>query len=149
MRVVREDLEGTQVQRLVVTDPASTSHHVGEVIGYYCPECRQADETLKQIWHEDECSLAGQHGRDYYDDLTPDVPGRPTPELDPANPITVVSYDQTEGRGGLREGEVIAFVCECGNADEDLFEIVHDEACPLAGRHHPTRGHETGAIASR
>lgn len=136
MKVVRQNLEGTQVQRLIVTAPDKYGHHVGECIGYLCPECFQADETLSHIWHQEDCSLAGQHGRDVYDDLEPVVPGRPTREFEPENKIAVVTYAETEGRGGLHKGEVIGFECEhCGNFDEDLFEIVHDEACPLAGKH--------------
>lgn len=133
MKVVREDLEGTIVQRLVVTDPEGLDHHVGECLGYLCGECQQADETLQQIWHEPDCQLAGRHGRQHYSELVPDVPGRPTPEFDPAHPITVLRAGETDDPQGIHNGEVIAFVCECGNADEDLFEIVHDEACPLAG----------------
>lgn len=137
MRVVREPLEGTQIERLKVTDPSSSSHHVGEVAGYLCPECMQADETLEQIWHDEDCSLCGEHGREHYDDLEPDIDGLEgrAPEFDDAHPITVVEAGETEGRGGLCEGEVLAFVCRCGNADEDLFELVHDEACDLAGQH--------------
>lgn len=135
MKVIRERLEGIQIQRLIVTEPEDSDHFRGECIGYLCPECMQADETLEQIWHDEDCSLAGEHGRAHYDDLEPDVPGRPVPEFDPAHPITIVKFGKTEGRGGLHDGEVLSFKCECGNLDEDVFEIVHDEACPLAGRH--------------
>jgi len=135
MMVTREELDGTRIQRLVVTDPKNPDRHVGQVVGYLCPECLQADETLDQIWHQEDCPLAGEHGRSHYDELEPDVAGRPVPELDAAHPITVVEFGETEGRGGLHEGEVLAFHCDdCGNADEDLFEIVHDELCDLAGR---------------
>jgi hypothetical protein len=136
MKVTREDLEGTQIQRLIVVEPQESDHHVGECAGYLCSECLQADETLAQIWHDEDCSLAGEHGRAHYDTLEPDVPGRSVPELDPTHPITVVEFADTEGRNGLLAGEVLAFHCgECGNADEDLFEIVHDEVCGLAGQH--------------
>lgn len=135
MKVVRIDLEGTQIQRLEVTDAGSTDRNVGEVAGYYCPECRQADETLEQIWHDEECSLAGEHGREYYDDLEPDVPGRFAPELDPEHPVTVVRSAETDDSNGVHNGEPLAFRCRCGNLDEDLFEVVHDEDCALAGRH--------------
>jgi hypothetical protein len=146
MKVTREDLEGIQIQRLVVTDPQNSDHYVGEAVGYLCPECMQSDETLDQIWHQEDCSLAGEHGRSHYDDLNPNVSDRPVPELDPSNPIIVVEFAETEGRGGLHEGEVLAFHCgECGNADETLWEVIHDETCDLAGRHdhseeeHPDR----------
>jgi len=133
MKVRSEDLEGTQVERLVVTNPMSSDRYRGECVGYLCPECRQADETLEQIWHEDDCSLAGEHGRQYYETLSPT--DNSTPEFDPANEFYVIESAETEGRGGLCKGEVLGFVCTCGNADEDLFEIVHDESCALAGRH--------------
>jgi hypothetical protein len=137
MKVTREDLDGTEIQRLVVTDSQRSDHHVGEVVGYLCPECMQADETLDQIWHQEDCSLAGEHGRSHYDELEPDVPGRPVPEFDPAHPITIAEFAETEGRGGLHEGEVLAFTCEgCGNSDEDVFEIIHDEVCELAHASH-------------
>lgn len=131
MRVRREDLGGTQIQRLVVTDPRDTDHHPGECAGYLCPECLQADETLDQIYHNESCALAGEHGRAHYDELEPDV-DRDSPELDEAHPITVVESAETDGGDGFRHGEVIAFRCQCGNLDENAFEVVHDQACPLA-----------------
>jgi len=141
VKVIRERLDGIQIQRLIVIDPEGSNHFRGECVGYLCPECMQADETLEQIWHDEDCSLAGKHGRAHYDDLEPDVPGRPVPEFDPAHPITVVKFGKTEGRGGLHDGEVLGFYCNgCGNADETMFEIVHDEVCDLANRcrHAPT-----------
>lgn len=135
MKVVREDLEGTKIQRLVVVEPGNSGHHKGQCVGYLCPRCMQADETLEQIYHEEECDLAGEHGRAHYDELEPDIEGRTVPELDPEHPITIVRYGETEGNGGLCDGQVLSFQCTCGNLDEDLFEIVHDEACPLAGQH--------------
>lgn len=134
MKVVREDLDGTQVQRLVVTESHPPDYHAGEVVGYFCSECRQTDETRDQIWHDEDCSLAGEHGRQQYDGLEP-APDDGSPEFDPNNEFIVIESAETEGRGGLCEGEVLGFVCTCGNADEDLFEIIHDEACPLAGQH--------------
>jgi len=130
MLVVREDLESTPVKRLVVTDPQESGLHAGECPGYWCPECKQADESLEQIWHDRDCSLAGDHGRAHYDDLVPTVPGRPSPELDPAHPITVVRC--ADGS----KYNILGFRCDgCGNLDEDLFEVVHDDVCPLSGRH--------------
>ena len=143
MKVVREDLEGTQVQRLTVIDPGQTNYHVGECVGYRCRECHQCDETLGQIWHAESCRLAGEHGRQHYDDLVPDVPGRPTPELDPSHPITVVKAGETDHANELHNGTVLAFLCSCGNLDEDLFEVIHDETCGLAGRHGPSASRET------
>lgn len=130
MMVIREPLAGTRVQRLVVEAPQESNLHVGEVVGYQCPDCRQCDETLEQIWHDRDCELAGEHGRAHYDEIVPSVPGRPTPELDPAHPITIVQA--ADGR----KNEVLAFRCDgCGNLDEDLFEVIHDSVCALATDH--------------
>jgi len=128
MRVQLEPVEGTQIQRLTVVDSGSADVHVGEVVGYRCPECDQADESLRQIWHEAECSLAGKHGRAHYDELEPTLDAEETtPELRPEHEITIVKYN---------DGWVIGFKCDsCHNADETLGEIVHDEVCGLAGRH--------------
>ena len=138
MRVEREDLTGTAMQKLIVTDDCGTIRHVGEVAGYYCPECEQADETLTQIYHDADCSHAGEHGRAVYDeplDADDDGDGKQTPEFRDDTPITLIKYGETEGRGGrgLHKGEVIGFMCDsCSNADETVFEIVHDDRCPLS-----------------
>jgi len=134
MKVVRREMESTAISKLIVVE--SREHHPeGEVVGYICDHCRQANETLHQIWHREDCPLAGQHGRSHYEDLSPSVPGRPVPEFNPDIPITVIKMAETEGRGRLHKGEVVSFLCECGSLDEDLFEVVHDEDCPLAGQH--------------
>lgn len=135
MKVKREPLDGTSVQRLVVIESVHSDHHPGECIGYLCGECMAADETLRQLYHEGDCSLAGQHGRKLHPDHKPILSDRRTPELDSRHPINVIVMGETEGRGGLHEGEVLGFECGmCGNADENCFEIVHDETCDLAGR---------------
>lgn len=142
MKVDRQPLEGTQIVRLVVVDPGESEHHVGEVVGYRCPECNQADESLQQIWHQEDCSYAGQHGRAHYDDLHPDI-DKPAPELEGEHRITMVraaGTDSPDVEGGqivasqgVHNGEVLKFLCdECQNGDEDVFEIVHDEACELS-----------------
>lgn len=132
MKVVREGLEGTRIRRLVVVNAGETNHHVGEIVGYWCPECYQADETLDQIYHDEDCSFAGQHGRTHYDELEPDVPGRHIPELSPDHPITLVKAGETDNSAGVHNGEVLAFQCQCGNLDEDVFEVIHDEECGLS-----------------
>lgn len=134
MNVTAEPIDGTYIRRLVLTETDQEGHHPGECVGYLCDECLQADETLQQIWHDADCSHAGEHGRQHYDEMPSGTATGPTPELDPAHPLTIITAAETEGYGGLHEGEVLAFRCECGNADEDAFEIVHDEACELAGR---------------
>lgn len=133
MKAKRESLDGSQIDQLVVTDPEASDLFAGERVAFICTECWQSDETLDQIWHKEDCSLCGEHGREHYDELEPDVPGRPTPEFDPEHEISVIKAAESSGRTDPCRHEVLAFRCSCGNADEDVFEIVHDEACPLAG----------------
>jgi hypothetical protein len=60
---------------------------------------------------------------------------RPLPELDPEHPITIVKSADSdlENPDGPRHNEVVKFVCgSCGNGDEDVFEIIHDENGTLA-----------------
>jgi len=110
--------------------------HAGELVGFHCVECGQVDETLRQIIHEDGCPLAGEHGRDLYDDLPQLEAEVVTPELDDEHTVTMFEADFSGRDGTAKNGCVVAFRCdECGNSDEALFEIVHDEACSLAGRH--------------
>lgn len=61
--VVFEAVEAVPIERMVVGD--SETHHAGEVVGYRCQECGQADETLDQIWHQEDCPLAGEHCRQH------------------------------------------------------------------------------------
>lgn len=110
--------------------------HAGEIVGFHCQVCGAVDETLRQIIHEDDCPLAGEHGRDLYDDLPRLEAELETPELDEDHPITMFEADFSgSDSSGSKHGCVIAFRCdECGNSDETLWEIVHDEACSLSGR---------------
>lgn len=133
MKVGRRSLEDIPVSRLVVIDPETSSRHEGEMVAYRCDLCGAADETLRQIWHEDDCDLVGEHGREFYDDLVPDVPDQgPTPEFDPEHPITVIQAGESAQDCGIHNYDVLGFECACGNADEDVFEIVHDDKCGLA-----------------
>jgi len=124
------ELEDVPVEKMVVDE--CEDHHAGEVIGYRCQHCGCSDETLGQIWHEGDCPLIGEHGRQHYDDLDRDVEAGPTPEFDPENPIWVVRAAEADVQDGVYKDDVVAFRCQCGNADEDLLEIVHDESCALA-----------------
>jgi len=110
--------------------------HAGEIVGFHCELCGAVDETLRQIIHDEECDLAGEHGRDLYDDLPHLEADVDLPELDEDHPITMYEAEWSGRNGVVKNGCVIAFRCdECGNSDETLWEIVHDEACDLAGRH--------------
>jgi len=44
----------------------------------------------------------------------------------------MIVADKTDHDDDVRKNEVVAFRCRCSNADDDLFDIVHDEGCPLA-----------------
>jgi len=132
MKVALRALDGTAIRRLEVVVPESADAHAGESVGYLCPHCRQADETRHQIWHERDCLYAGQHGRRHYDEIVPDVPGRPTPELEADHEIEMIVAAESHQDIDVHNGEVLAFRCRCGNLDEDLFEVVHDSRCELA-----------------
>lgn len=61
-----------------------------------------------------------------------------TAELLPEHPILKLTATQTIPQAGIYNGEVIAYRCiECGAADEDVFEIVHDGDCTLFGETAP------------
>lgn len=132
MRVCREALDGTDLVRLTIVDAEETHRHPGECAGYWCPHCGAHDETLRQVVHEPGCQLVGEHGRAHYDGI-PDVPGRFCAAIDPEHPITMIRSAETHNGQGVHNGEVIAFECDyCGNGDETVGEICHDEDCPLA-----------------
>jgi len=142
MKVKRRELEDSKIRRLEVVENPGPHHRVGETAAYWCPECKQGDETFDQIWHNKSCSLAGEHGRQSYEALNPDPPDAPVPEFRPDTNIAIVRPAETDPSVGLHNGEALLFMClECGNADEDLFELVHDIACPMADEYNlPTVG---------
>jgi len=43
MLIEHEPLPGTQIEQLRVVESEVTNHHRGEVVGYRCPECEQAE----------------------------------------------------------------------------------------------------------
>jgi hypothetical protein len=64
-------------------------------------------------------------------------------ELLPDHPIVALKATTTDRTMGIHNGEVMAYRCiECGAADEDVFELVHDEDCKLAGASEP-HGYDT------
>jgi hypothetical protein len=130
VRVTFEELDDVPVEKMLVAE--CEDHHVGECIGYRCQECHEADETLDQIFHDEDCELAGEHGRQHYDDLEGDLEAGPPPEFDRDHPVWIVEAAETDPADEVYNGTVVAFKCRCGNSDDDLFEIVHDEGCPLA-----------------
>jgi len=130
MKVIFEPVDSIDVERMVVHE--SEGHHAGEVVGYRCQHCGCADETLRQIFHAENCPLSGMHGRQIYETLTADMEPE-SPELQKENRVWVVRSAETDPEDEVYNGDVVAFQCDhCGNSDESLFEIVHDEACPLA-----------------
>lgn len=143
------------IVRLVArTQDDDVGVYPGDRLGVMCLECKNADEDLAELIHEGGCSHAGRHGRDHYDlddeRATPgidcsassrvraDGAGR-TPEFRPEHPMGHIVAGFTEPVRDVHNGETIGWLClECYNLDEDILEIIHDEACTLAGRHlHP------------
>lgn len=137
MMVRREPLPELEITRLIAqeSDPSADIYE-GEVVAYHCDACGNADETLIQLLHKETCPYAGEHGRTRYPDGLESGRDVHTPELQPDHPITIVRNGTHNRHEGVHQGEPIAFRCvECGNSDETLSEIVHDESCRLAGRH--------------
>lgn len=136
MKIERE-LVTDHIEQLRVVEAEHSDYHEGQAVGYRCQLCQQADETLDQLYHEADCQLAGEHGRSHYDTLDPTADEGPFPELSPNHEFVMVRSAETDNSVGVSRGNVVLFICdECGNADEDLFEIVHDEQCSLA-QHKP------------
>lgn len=136
MRANLSPLPGAPLTRLTAAESDAEAHIVaGETLAYRCDECGRCDETVGQIWHAEDCPLAGDGGRRLYDDLERGHDRR-TDELEPDHEILLVRAGDTDRDRDLHRGEPVAFSCvECGNSDETLSEIVHDEACALAGQH--------------
>lgn len=133
MRVERRELAGTDMLQLFVAADAGPNHYVGESAGYLCPHCHAHDETLIQVVHEDGCPLFGEHGRKHYDSI-PDVPDRFSAAIRPEHVFTIIRSNETDHSVGIYNGTVVGFRCDfCGNSDETVGEICHDENCPMAG----------------
>lgn len=61
-----------------------------------------------------------------------------TAELLPDHPIAKLVATTTNTEWGIHNGEVVAYRCvECGVADEDVRELVHERGCTLAGETAP------------
>ena len=61
------------------------------------------------------------------------------PELLPEHPVLELRAVATDNALGVMAGETLAYRCrECGAADEDCFEIIHEDDCRLAGETAPT-----------
>lgn len=133
MRVGFTELPGVAVEKMEIVE--ADDHEVGQCVGYRCQECGEADESLSQVFHKDDCPLAGQHGREFYGDeaaLNSSSDGRRAPELDAENPLWLVTSAETDRGDDVYNGEVVGIRCECGNLDDDAFRIIHDEDCALA-----------------
>jgi hypothetical protein len=62
-----------------------------------------------------------------------------TRELLPEHPIAALRATETDHAAGIHNGEILAFRClECGAADEDVAEIIHEGDCQLVGQTKPT-----------
>jgi len=133
MKVSRHQLSDCEIEMLQVEEPPNSDHHPGETIGYRCVGCGQADESRAQIWHDEDCIHAGDHGRQYYDSQP--SADETHNELDPDHTLFMVRSAETNVHEGVERGSPVMWLCgECFNGDETAAEIVHDEACPLAGR---------------
>jgi len=131
MKVEREPLPGCDIQQLRVVEAPHSDHHPGEVVGYRCATCGQADESKSQIWHRECCHHAGEHGRSHYEGAPPT--DETHAELDPAHTLFMVRSAETDVTEGVERGSPVMWLCgSCFNGDETAGEIVHDEACSLA-----------------
>ena len=121
MKVRREKLPGGEIDALVAVETdRDRGIRKGETVGYRCTECEQADETLKQIGHLEDCSVGEAYDPPANDDER---------EFDPENLIDMVVADACEG---VHRGDPLIFRCrECGNGDETVSEIEHDTSCVL------------------
>lgn len=132
MKVVAKELEDSPLDQLVVSDPGASDHVEGEALFFFCRECECLDETARQLYHAEDCSHAGEGGRQFYDKDDYVDEGVPSPEFEADTSAYLIEYGATEGRGGLHDGEVLGFECVCGCADEMLGGVMHAEHCPLA-----------------
>lgn len=143
MRVESTLLPDLEIARLTVTNTTGAAVHEGTVVGYLCMECWQLDESLGQLYHRADCQYAGEHGRQHYDSMTPTQSGSggSCREFDPEHEIHLIRMGEHDRHRGIYQGDIVGFLCQsCGNADEDLFEVRHDEDCALAGKYeHVTR----------
>ena len=137
MRVTPEPLKGSAMVALVAMETRPMLDiYEGEVLGYWCAQCAQSDETLEQVIHREDCTLAGRHGRRVYGGSLEGVLDTASAgELRPDTTFTMLRWGVTDEGLRIYNGTAVAYRCdECGNLDEHLFEIVHDVACWLAGR---------------
>jgi len=134
MRVSPDPLPSSPIVRIEAMD---TYHerdiYAGDTLGYWCSLCQNADETRHQIVHAADCDLAGRHGRQVYGTNLAPISGRVTGELRGETTFSLLEWGVSAPEVGIVNNEVVAFRCDqCGNLDETLFEILHDEACAMA-----------------
>jgi hypothetical protein len=134
MRVRPDPLSESPVVRMIAMD---NRHEIdifeGDTLGYWCSECKNADESRSQIVHDKDCQLAGRHGRSIYGAGLDPINGSVSGEFRPDTTFTLLEWGESDPTVGIYSGAKIAFRCdECSNLDETLFEILHDEVCSLA-----------------
>jgi bacterioferritin-associated ferredoxin len=136
MIVEDRELPDSELDALIaIEDAPAAGVAEREILGYHCGQCGAADETRMQVVHREYCPLAGEHGREHYAEGELPTVDRP-PELERDHRIDIITAGWTDPAEDVHNGEAIGFRCgECGNADDSLFEIIHDEACSLAGRY--------------
>jgi hypothetical protein len=111
---------------------------VDDGMGFWCSTCKVLDETKVQLYHEDEdCQHYGDHGRTVYGE---DPPwgnwNLPPSALERSNAVLVIEAAVKRCPRGIRNGGHMGAMCQCGNQDEDLAEVIHDAPCPLAHADH-------------
>lgn len=116
MRVRVSALDAVEIAQLEVVESEGAAVHQGAQVGFLCLECRQCDETLDQIWHDQACQYAGEHGRSHYRDPEPVVESYQERAVDALARRTIIKHLGTleeyglvgeRARGG-REGVVPA-----------------------------------------
>jgi len=74
MKVSRELLKDHPIEMLRAAETDTNKGiHRGECIGFMCLKCRNVDEDVTEIIHEEDCSLAGETAPTGYADRGVDL----------------------------------------------------------------------------
>jgi hypothetical protein len=139
MKVYGVPIEGTEIDRLFAAEPAPAfAIDVDDPVGYWCSHCLVLDETKIQLYHEEpDCPHTADHGRRVYGSDPPwDEWTVPRAALERSNAVLTLEAAQDQCPRGVRNGVFMGAMCQCGNSDEDLAEVLHDAPCTLAHEDH-------------
>lgn len=133
MRVKPTPLPDLEIVALVALESDDRAGiYEGEVVAYRCLLCGAADETLRQVYHEEtdageECPYTGLHGRTLYEAIET-VQDGPCLEFAEEHPIEIIRMGEHNRHEGKHRNEPLGFRCpECGNADiESTQQIIND-----------------------